>query len=82
MNVWGIHMDKKVGSSPVDKGYVGIGWYQLGDLKQYSASREKFKEALPKYIDIINPAVKHTVLCGIRDFRMTKISHYSRRLLL
>jgi restriction system protein len=46
MNVWGIHMGEHVGSSPLDKGYVGIGWGSLGDLRQYAKSREKLKQAL------------------------------------
>ncbi len=48
MNVWGIHMGEKAGSAPIDNNYVGIGWEQLGDLKQYSVSRESLKEALSK----------------------------------
>ena len=32
MKVWGIHMGEKVGSSPLDKHYVAIGWHELGDL--------------------------------------------------
>lgn len=46
MNVWGIHMGDKVGSSPLDNNYVGIGWHQLGHLQSCASSREQLKEAL------------------------------------
>ena len=44
MNVWGIHMGEKVGSSPIDDGYVGIGWHGLGDLQQLARSRDDLKQ--------------------------------------
>lgn len=46
MNVWGIHMGEKVGSSPLDKNYVGIGWSELGNLQHFSSSRERIKATL------------------------------------
>lgn len=46
MNVWGIHMGEKVGSSPLDKNYVGIGWHELGSLQHCAGSREQLKEVL------------------------------------
>ncbi len=46
MNVWGIHMGEKVGSSPLDKNYIGIGWQALGNLQKYGKSREQLKRAL------------------------------------
>jgi len=46
MNVWGIHMGEKVGSSPLDNKYVGIGWHELGNLQQLSNSRERLKSVL------------------------------------
>ncbi|PCK08771.1 MAG: restriction endonuclease [Alteromonadaceae bacterium] len=39
-------MGEKVGSSPLDKHYVAIGWHELGDLTQCSDSREQLKNAL------------------------------------
>jgi restriction system protein len=45
MKVWGIHMGEHVGNRPIDDGYVAIGWYQLGDLRQYS-DRDAFKQAI------------------------------------
>lgn len=58
MNVWGIHMGEKVGSSPLDQNYVGIGWLELGDLTKCAHSREQLKEALlSTYTDIKKGAV-------------------------
>ncbi|MFT5118036.1 MAG: restriction system protein [Kiritimatiellia bacterium] len=58
MKVWGIHMGEKVGSSPLDQSYVGIGWYELGDLTQYAGTREQLKDALlATYPDIKKGAV-------------------------
>ena len=46
MNVWGIHMGAHVGSSPIEEGYIAIGWNGIGDLSQLEANREAFKEKL------------------------------------
>ncbi len=51
MNVWGIHMGVHVGSNPIEKGYIGIGWHQLGDLSLVGNSRDAFKMALADKID-------------------------------
>jgi len=42
--LWGVHMDASVGTDPTDKGYVAIGWNQLGDLSKIPANREAFKK--------------------------------------
>lgn len=58
MKIWGIHMGEKVGSSPLIKNYVGIGWPELGNLKPIAASREQLKqELLNTYPDIKKGAV-------------------------
>lgn len=58
MNVWGIHMGEKVGSSPLDNNYVAIGWHALGNLQHCASSREPLKEALiATYPDIKKGAV-------------------------
>lgn len=41
--LWGIHMDAVVGTRPIDKGYVGIGWAEIGDLSGIPADRSAFK---------------------------------------
>jgi len=51
MNVWGIHMGEHVGFDPVENGYVGIGWHQLGDLTKVGRSRDEIKIALAEKID-------------------------------
>lgn len=43
--LWGLHMPKEFGSDPITKGYVAIGWQQLGDLSMLAPSREAFKAA-------------------------------------
>lgn len=45
VHVWGIHMGERVGSRPVEQGYVAIGWMALGDLRQYP-DRKALKVAL------------------------------------
>ncbi|CAA0123063.1 Uncharacterised protein [BD1-7 clade bacterium] len=46
MNVWGIHMGEHVGSSPIEKGYVAIGWREMGNLSRLPATRDAFKDQL------------------------------------
>lgn len=43
--VWGLHMGQHVAARPIDKGYVAIGWGEMGDLLQYP-DREALKAAL------------------------------------
>lgn len=47
-SIWGVHMDRTVGTRPVDEGYVAIGWPRLGDLQPIGATREAFKEAIKR----------------------------------
>lgn len=44
--LWGVHMDASVGTDPTDKGYIAIGWNQLGDLSKIAANREAFKRVV------------------------------------
>lgn len=37
--IWGVHMDRSVGTKPTDEGYVAIGWPQMGDLSQIKIGR-------------------------------------------
>ena len=61
MEVWGIHIRDKVGASPLENSYVGIGWHDLGDLTSYADSREHLKDAFletqGKRMNIINAIV-------------------------
>ena len=61
--VWGLHMGEHVGSSPVDKGYVAIGWHELGDLSDYP-DRDAFKAAIAEKIPDAK-AGAHPVYAGI-----------------
>ncbi len=44
--VWGVHMGEHVGDGPIEGGYVGIGWPDLGDPKRISGDRDAFKAAM------------------------------------
>lgn len=46
MNVWGIHMGAHVDSSPIEDGYIAIGWDRIGDLSVLKPTREAFKADL------------------------------------
>jgi restriction system protein len=43
--IWGIHMARGHGTLPIDKGYVAIGWHEMGDFSAVSPTREAFKAA-------------------------------------
>lgn len=45
-NVWGVHMPVWVGDDPIEKGYVCLGWAQLGDIFSIPADREDFKRRI------------------------------------
>ena len=45
-NIWGIHIDKSVGLTPIEQNYIGIGWSELGDLSKLPPNRDAFKAAL------------------------------------
>ena len=55
MNVWGIHMGERVGSKPIDEGYVGIGWHKLGDLSKVGGTRDAIKTTLAEKLDYEKP---------------------------
>ncbi|MDI2091649.1 restriction endonuclease [Commensalibacter oyaizuii] len=40
---WGIHMGIHVGSEPIEKNYVAIGWQLMGDLRLIENNRDDFK---------------------------------------
>ncbi|MDE0539322.1 MAG: restriction endonuclease [Rhodospirillales bacterium] len=41
--VWGIHMADLDPSIPVELGFVGIGWHEMGDLSNLERTRDSFK---------------------------------------
>lgn len=45
-NIWGIHIDRSVGLTPIEQNYIGIGWSELGDLSTLPPNRDSFKAAL------------------------------------
>lgn len=61
MKIWGIHMAEKVGTSPIENKYIGIGWHQLGDLTSIANSREELKQALIKTFE---NKLKHGAVAG------------------
>lgn len=54
MQVWGVHMDRAVGSKPIEDGFVAIGWPQLGDLSAIRPDRESMKAAMRKALPEAN----------------------------
>jgi restriction system protein len=44
--IWGIHMDWSLELAPIEKGFIAIGWDELGDLSKIEATREAFKARL------------------------------------
>jgi restriction system protein len=42
--IWGIHMGREHGLDPVERGYVAIGWSEMGDLATIAPNREAFKQ--------------------------------------
>lgn len=46
--LWGIHMPKEIGNQPIDEGFVGLGWSEVGNILEIEADREAFKEHLAK----------------------------------
>lgn len=44
--MWGIHMPLSLGMSPVQDGFIAIGWPDVGDLSKITANRSSFKEAV------------------------------------
>jgi restriction system protein len=43
--VWGLHINHVRGDTPIDLGYIAIGWHELGDVSKIKATRQAFKEA-------------------------------------
>ena len=47
-NIWGIHIDRSVGLTPIEQNFIGIGWSELGDLSKLPPNRDSFKAAIKK----------------------------------
>ena len=45
-SIWGIHMDRSFGLTPIEHNSIAIGWDELGDLSKLEATRDAFKAAL------------------------------------
>ena len=44
--LWGIHMPIDVGNAPIEEGYVGLGWHEVGNILDIPDDRDAFKEKL------------------------------------
>lgn len=44
--MWGVHMPESLGDAPLEKGFIAIGWKEVGDLSRLPADREPIKAAL------------------------------------
>jgi predicted Mrr-cat superfamily restriction endonuclease len=43
--IWGVHMSRDHGLTPIEQGYVAIGWDEMGDFSAIKPTREAFKAA-------------------------------------
>jgi restriction system protein len=43
--IWGVHMAREHGSDPISKGYIAIGWREMGDFSKIKPNRDAFKAA-------------------------------------
>lgn len=48
--VWGLHINNVRGDTPIDRGYIAIGWHELGDVSGLAANRQAFKDAYARAI--------------------------------
>ena len=46
--IWGIHMGWDHGATPIEKGFISIGWSKVGNLGGLPNSRDAFKQAVAK----------------------------------
>jgi restriction system protein len=46
--LWGVHMGREHGLTPVEQKFVAIGWPAVGDLSAIAPNREAFKAAVAK----------------------------------
>ena len=53
--IWGIHMGAHVGADPIEKGYVAIGWKEMGDYTQLPKTRDGVKEVVQQTYPNIKP---------------------------
>jgi len=56
--IWGVHMSRDKGSDPVERGYVAIGWHEVGDLSMIKPTREAFKAAYAQAFPDSKPEIK------------------------
>jgi restriction system protein len=53
--IWGVHMGRDHGLTPIENGYVAIGWHHLGDLAAIPANREAFKNRVAQTYPEMKP---------------------------
>lgn len=53
--IWGLHMSTEHGTTPVDQGYITIGWHHMGDLSTLPMDREAFKERFRETYAVAKP---------------------------
>jgi restriction system protein len=54
--IWGIHMPREHGLTPIEQGFVAIGWDAMGDLSAIKPTRDAFKAAYGETYPDENPA--------------------------
>jgi restriction system protein len=56
--LWGIHIFRENGADALDKGYIAIGWEEMGDLSSIALTRDAFKSA---YANVYPEAKQGTI---------------------
>ena len=47
-SIWGLHMADIDAESPIENGFIGIGWPEMGDLSKLPNNREAFKAQMSR----------------------------------
>jgi len=53
--IWGLHMAEIDAEAPIEGGFIGIGWAEMGDLSQLSGTREAFKARFAEVYPSVKP---------------------------
>jgi restriction system protein len=54
---WGIHMPASLGLAPIERGFIAIGWDDMGNLSHLSPDREAYKDQLRRTHHVAEGAI-------------------------
>ncbi|AKS45797.1 restriction system protein [Octadecabacter temperatus] len=76
-NIWGVHMPKQVSDTPLEDGFVSMGWHELGNIFELPDDREAYKTAIAAtYPDLKAGAVPVTAGIVYRFTHAVKAGDY------